>query len=131
MLNQVLWTIDNELAGGSFERICVDLLYRNGFRDIVPIEPQDGGRDAEEFPRPGRGRAGEAAFFQFSLEKDWKAKLRRDVHRLDERNYDFSSLVFVTNQRARGVDVDSLATDFAKNTDGGSSFFRGNGYGFS
>jgi tetratricopeptide (TPR) repeat protein len=66
MLNQVLWTIDNELDGGSFERLCIDLLYRNGYKDIVPIEPQDGGRDAQEFPRQGRGRAGEAAFFQFS-----------------------------------------------------------------
>jgi tetratricopeptide (TPR) repeat protein len=111
MLNQVLWTIDNELDGGSFERLCIDLLYRNGYKDIVPIEPQDGGRDAQEFPRQGRGRAGEAAFFQFSLEKDWRAKLRRDARRLGDRGSEFSTLVFVTSQRARGVDIDSLASE--------------------
>ena len=27
MLNQILWTIDNELEGGSFEQLCIDLLY--------------------------------------------------------------------------------------------------------
>ena len=87
MINRVLWTIDNELDGRTFERLCVDLLYRNGYRDIVPIEPQDGGRDAEEFPRQGRGRAGEAAFFQFSLEDDWKGKCRRVALRLHDRGY--------------------------------------------
>ncbi len=34
MASQVLWTIDNELDGASFERLCVDLLYRNGYCDI-------------------------------------------------------------------------------------------------
>lgn len=111
MINQVLWTIDNELDGRTFERLCVDLLYRNGFRDIVPIEPQDGGRDAEEFPRQGRGRNGEASFFGFSLEGDWKGKCRRVAHRLHDRGYEFSTLVSVTSQRARGIDVDSLAKE--------------------
>lgn len=111
MLNQVLWTLDNEFDGGGFERLCVDLLHRNGYKDIVPIEPQDGGRDAEEFPRRGRGREGEAAFFQFSLVEDWRDKLRRDARKLADRDAEFSTLVFVTSQKARGVDVDSLATE--------------------
>lgn len=51
MQGQVLWAIDNQLDGRKFEQLCVDLLYRNGYKDIVPIEPQDGGRDAEELPR--------------------------------------------------------------------------------
>jgi tetratricopeptide (TPR) repeat protein len=116
MLNQVLWTIDNELDGMSFERLCIDLLYRNGHREIVPIEPQDGGRDAEEFPRQGRGCAGEAAFFQFSKEKDWRSKLRRVARRLADRGgSEFSILVFVTNQKARGIDVDSFRTELLQN----------------
>ena len=56
MQSQVLWAISEELGGAEFERLCVDLLYRNGYKDIVPIEPQDGGRDAEELPRNGRDR---------------------------------------------------------------------------
>ena len=56
MQGQVLWAIDNQLDGRKFEQLCADLLYRNGYKDIVPIEPQDGGRDAEELPRKGRER---------------------------------------------------------------------------
>lgn len=111
MASRVLWMIDNELDGAHFERLCVDLLYRNGYRDIVPIEPQDGGRDAEEFPRRGRDREGCAAFFQFSLEQDWKAKLRRDGRKLSSRRTEFSTLVFVTSRPARGIDVDALKTE--------------------
>jgi len=112
MASQVLWMIDNELGGARFERLCVDLLYRNGYRDIVPIEPQDGGRDAEEQPRRGRDREGCAAMFQFSLEQDWKAKLSRDARKLSRRRTEFSTLVFVTSRAAPGATVDSLKTKF-------------------
>jgi tetratricopeptide (TPR) repeat protein len=111
MASQVLWMIDNELDGARFERLCVDLLFRNGYRDIVPIEPQDGGRDAQEFPRRGRDREGCSAFFQFSLEEKWKAKLNRDAQKLSGRRTEFSALVFVTSRAARGVDVDALKAE--------------------
>jgi hypothetical protein len=112
MMDHVLWIVDNELDGRSFERLCIDLLHRNGDKDIVPIEPQDGGRDAEDLPRQGRGREGCAAFFQFSLDQDWKRKLRRDARKLASRRSEFSTLVFVTSRAARGVDVDSFRTQF-------------------
>jgi tetratricopeptide (TPR) repeat protein len=112
MTSKVLWELDNELSGAVFERICIDLLYRSGYVDIVPIEPQDGGRDAEEYPRKGRAREGRPAFFQFSLEKNWKSKLRRDAKKLISRQSEFDSFVFVTSQKARGVDVDALKKEF-------------------
>ncbi|MCX6842534.1 MAG: tetratricopeptide repeat protein [candidate division WOR-3 bacterium] len=111
MPSQVLWVLDQESDGKHFERLCTDLLFRNGYKDIVPVEPQDGGRDAKELPRRGRGREGETIFFQFSLEKNWKAKLRRDARKLKAGGYDFSTLVFVTNQKARGVDQDKLGNE--------------------
>ena len=114
MLNKVLWAIDNNLDAKAFECLCIDLLYRNGYRDIVPIEPQDGGRDAEELPRLGRSRAGEVTFFQFSLEKSWRAKARRDARKVSGRGYLISSFVVVTSQKARGVDVDSLKSEFRR-----------------
>ena len=49
MFNQVLWTLDHETDSGTFERLCADLLYRTGYRDIVPVgRMKDRGRDAEE-----------------------------------------------------------------------------------
>lgn len=111
MLNQVLWAIDNELSGHKFERLCVDLLFRNGYRQIVPIEPQDAGRDAEEYSTTGQGHLGELCFFQFSLETNWKSKLRRDMHRVYHAGHTPSRFVFVTSQLARGIDRDSIARD--------------------
>lgn len=112
MQSMVLWAIDNELGGAKFERLCVDLLYRNGYKDIVPIEPQDGGRDAEELPRKGRDRDGCPSFFQFSLEAGWKAKIRRDATKLNRRGAQFTYLVFVTSRKVRGVDIDQLRAEF-------------------
>lgn len=112
LFNKILWTLDNEIDGKSFECLCIDLLYRNGYKDIVPIEPQDGGRDAEEFARAGRGQANEPAFFQFSLEVKWKSKLLRDAHKLHQGGHKFKELVFVTSQKARGVDIDALREKF-------------------
>ena len=99
-MNKVLWAIDNELDDAKFERLCVDL-RRQGFLDITPIEPQDGGRDAEEFPRKGRSREGHPTFFQFSKEEDWKRKLRRDAAKLAGRKSEFVTLVFVTSRNSR------------------------------
>jgi tetratricopeptide (TPR) repeat protein len=112
MLEQVLWAIDNVLDGGQFEQLCVDLLYRNGYKDIVPIEPQDGGRDAEELPRKGRDRDGCPSYFQFSKEAGWKAKIRKDAAKLHRRNATFTYLVFATSRKVRGVDIDQLRAEF-------------------
>lgn len=114
MKSQVLWAIDNEIEPQAFERLCTDLLFRGGFKEIVPVEPQDGGRDAEEHARAGRGRDGEAAFFQFSMEKNWKKKLRGDANKLSDGGFKFQTLVFVTSSRARGVDRDALRKEIKK-----------------
>jgi tetratricopeptide (TPR) repeat protein len=112
MQEQVLWAIDNVLDGRKFEQLCVDLLYRNGYQDIVPIEPQDGGRDAEELPRKGRDRDGCPSFFQFSKEAGWKAKIRKDAANLHRRGAKFTYLVFATSRKIRGIDIDELRAEF-------------------
>ena len=111
-MNKTLWALDHELDEAKFERLCIDLLRRQGFLDIAPVEPQDGGRDAEELPRKGRSREGHPAFFQFSKEENWKKKLRRDAEKLAPRKSEFDTFVFVTSRKARGVDVDALKTEF-------------------
>jgi tetratricopeptide (TPR) repeat protein len=112
MQEQVLWAIDHVLEGRQFEQLCVDLLYRNGYKDIVPIEPQDGGRDAEELPRKGRDRDGCPSYFQFSKEAGWKTKIRKDAAKLHRRGAAFTYLVFATSRKVRGVDIDQLRTEF-------------------
>lgn len=46
--NQVLWTLDREIAPQDFERLCVDLLCRDGYWKIVPVGA------VQDFRRPRR-----------------------------------------------------------------------------
>jgi tetratricopeptide (TPR) repeat protein len=112
MQEQVLWAIDHVLEGRQFEQLCVDLLYRNGYKDIVPIDPQDGGRDAEESPRKGRDRDGCPSYFQFSKEAGWKTKIRKDAAKLHRRGATFTYLVFATSRKVRGIDIDQIRAEF-------------------
>ena len=65
MMSKVPWAPDSEIETQALECLCVDLLYRNGFKDIDPVEPQD------------------------------------------------QRFVFITPQKARGVDRDALAQEIS------------------
>lgn len=109
MKGQVLWQLDEETDWRTFERLAADLLYRNGYPRIVPVEgPRDGGRDAQSQAHPGRGRHGELTFFQFSTEGEWKKKLRRELRKVRAGAHDPKSFVFVTTQRVRGEEHDAM-----------------------
>jgi hypothetical protein len=72
----VLWVLDNETDGKTFERLCVDLLGRHGYAAIVPFGGmRDHARDAEMTIYRGHSASGSLVFFQFSLETDWRRKL--------------------------------------------------------
>ena len=115
MLNQVLWVLDNETDPKKFERLCVDLLFRNGYRNIVPIGGvHDRGRDAEARRAKGIDKVGELTFFQFSLQKTWKKKLFAELRKVAEKGHEISSFVFLTNQTVSGRDIDRLKDKIAK-----------------
>jgi tetratricopeptide (TPR) repeat protein len=109
MLNQVLWILDNETDFKTFERLCVDLLFRNGFHDIIPFGGiHDNGRDAEVRGQGGHDEAGRITFFQFSLQKDWKKKLRSELRKVAAAGHQISRFVLVTSQEVHGRDIDRL-----------------------
>ena len=110
MSNRVLWTIDNEISGNRFERLCTDLLGREGFRDIVPIGGNyDRGRDAEIRRLKGIKSTGGITFFQYSLENDWRSKLERELKKVHKNEHEITFYVFVTSQRVTGDSRDKLA----------------------
>lgn len=84
----------------SFEQLCSSLLVKE-YPKIIPLGgPKDGGRDAVEpstihnlFQTEDGG-----TIFQFSLEKTWKSKLRRELKKVFENGYHPSNYVFVSNQ---------------------------------
>jgi tetratricopeptide (TPR) repeat protein len=109
MFNRVLWTLDNEMDGGTFERLCTDLLGREGYRDIIPLGgTYDGGRDAEIRRFRGVVDTGGITFFQYSLEKGWENKLTRELHKVEERGHQIDFYVFVTSQKVTGYKRDKL-----------------------
>lgn len=111
MLNQILWTLDNEMDGTRFERLCTDLLFREGYKDIIPIGGNyDRGRDAQIHRLKGIRTKGGKVFFQYTLEKKWDTKLRRELAKVKKNSHDIDFYVFVTTQKITGNQRDRLET---------------------
>ena len=111
--DQILWTLDNSIAPAEFEKLCVDLLSREGYRHIVPIGgTKDHGRDAEASYFVGATAAHETVAFQFSLDKKWENKLTRDASTIAAHRSDVVAMVFVTTQSVTGAKQDALRSAF-------------------
>ena len=97
MYNKVLWTLDNQFDDISFEKLCSDLLSREGFYKIIPIGGNyDGGRDAE------LRSSKDYYYFQYSLEKNWESKLKKEFKKITNSNKIISKYLFVTSQKVTG-----------------------------
>lgn len=106
--DEILWSLDNSISPAEFERLCIDLLEREGYHQIVPIGgTKDHGRDAELRYCTGRSDNQEVVAFQFSLEQRWEQKLWKDVVKIAKHRH-LVALVFVTSRKVTGAKEDSL-----------------------
>jgi len=111
--DKVLWTLDNETQPGTFERLCVDLLGREGYRHINPIGgSKDQGKDAEIRCWKGSGDGCSAIIFQFSLMDDWEPKLKNDAKKIAKNCPETLAMVFVTSQKVSGSKQNQLRKAF-------------------
>ena len=97
--NRVLYAIDTATAPREFEQLCVDMLFREGYRHIIPGgRTNDLGRDAEI--RFWCGGSAEFAniVFQFSLEEKWEKKLKADADKVAKWCSGVAAMVFVTSR---------------------------------
>jgi len=109
VFNPVLWTLDNEVDPGTFERLYSDLMYRNGYKSIIPFgRTRDGGRDAEIRLYRGNDATEGRVFFQYSLEDRWESKLFRELEKVKQYNQKISTFVFITSQNVSGQKIDLL-----------------------
>lgn len=107
MYSKVLWTLDNQLDGASFERLCSDLLSREGFYKIIPIGGNyDGGRDAE------LKISKDYYYFQYSLEKNWELKIKKEFKKISNSNKSISKYLFITSQKVTGNKKDNWELSF-------------------
>lgn len=108
-----LWTLDHHLSASDFERLCVDLLIRDGYWRILPIGgTKDHGRDAEGRYWHGKSPEQSVVVFQFSTEQNWEKKLRRDAEKIAAHCPDATAMVFVTSRTVTGEKRDKLSTEF-------------------
>jgi hypothetical protein len=107
--DKVLWALDNQIQPRDFERLCVDLLSREGYRHIEPSGgTKDNGKDAEICFWEGGSEKQSTIAFQFSLEDRWERKLTEDAKKIAAKCSNIVELVFVTSQRVTGAKKDSL-----------------------
>src|SRR5258706_2741971 len=112
----VLWVLDsNEIDGKTFERLCIDLLGRDGYAKIIPVgDTRDHGRDAEMTFHSGGLESGSVVFFQFSREERWERKLQKEARKIAKYGHSISALVFVTSRIVTGEKRDKLKKAFKK-----------------
>lgn len=97
--SKVLYALEHTIEPTGFEALCVDLLCREGFVRIVPGgRTRDLGRDAETRYWTEENKLRPSVAFQFSMEKKWEAKLRREVTKILNHCNTIERVVFVTNQ---------------------------------
>lgn len=112
---KVLWALDNEIQPLEFERLCVDVLGREGYRHIKPSGgTKDMGKDAEVSIWSGISDERSEIVFQFSLEKNWEKKLTRDAQKIASNFKNVLELVFVSCQRVTGSKKEKLKSEFRK-----------------
>lgn len=112
-LPKVLWAIDQHISPRDFERLCVDLLSREGYWSIVPVGgTRDQGRDAEATYWRGKSKPAAEVVFQFSLEENWERKLRKDTAKIAEAGARPQAMVFVTSQTVTGEKHEKLRVEW-------------------
>lgn len=109
----VLYALDHHLSPRDFERLCVDLLGRDGYWRIEPIGgTNDHGRDAEAVYWRGKSAHRAVVVFQFSLQEDWERKMREDADKIAAHCPAVEAMVFVTSRTVTGAKQDKLAAEF-------------------
>lgn len=96
-LNKTVLALEKLTDHFEFERLCSTLLERE-FGSIVPLGgPGDRGRDAIAGLYTLQGERSGEVIFQYSLEKEWRAKLRRELKKVKGNGFNPAKFVFVTN----------------------------------
>jgi len=93
----------------AFEDMCSSLLVSD-YPHIIPLGgTKDRGRDAIE-PTfiSGLFQSDDGAILQFSTEKSWESKLKRELKKVFQKGHNPIQYVFVTSQKVSSTDFDRL-----------------------
>jgi TIR domain-containing protein/restriction endonuclease len=90
--NLVIYCLEKITDYLEFERLCHDLMSREGYPSIEPLGGfADKGRDAVHVNRTDK-----TAIFAYSVREDWRAKLAEDADKVRKHGHRCDLFVFVT-----------------------------------
>lgn len=110
--------ISDNYDSKKFEVLCNTLLMRYGYSNIVPIGGvKDNARDAEIRVFEGSDLRDRIIYFQYSLQKEWKSKLKNELKKLTQtQKKKISKYIFVSSQNITGYTKDELEKEFLDNS---------------
>ncbi len=114
--NPTIYCLEEITDYSEFERLCSDLMSREGYSSIEPLGGfKDKGRDAIHVNKENS----KATVFAYSVREDWRAKLSEDAKKIRDHGHPCQQLVFVTTARFTPSERDE-AINTIKNDSGWS-----------
>lgn len=107
--NVTIYCLENITDYFEFERLCHDLMARQGYTKIEPLGGfSDKGRDALH-----TSQTGVETIFAYSVREDWRAKLAEDASKIHKHRHSCQELVFLTTARPSAGERDEAVAFIA------------------
>ena len=91
--DHIIYCLERVTDYDQFERLCQDLMVRNGYPDIEPLGgTKDKGRDALHVSRQAPS---EVTVFAYSVREDWRKKLDEDCRKIQKHGHECHRLAFL------------------------------------
>lgn len=101
--NPTIYCLEEITDYSEFERLCSDLMSRQGFTSIEPLGGfHDKGRDAIHVNKTDSN----VTIFAYSVREDWRAKLAEDAKKIKDHGHKCDRLIFVTTARFSATERD-------------------------
>src|SRR5215469_1486202 len=95
--NLTIYCLQEVTDYSEFERLCSDLMSREGYNAIEPLGGfKDKGRDAIHISKFGK-----TTIFAYSVREDWRAKLAEDAQKIHRHGHACDDLVFIRTEDVR------------------------------
>lgn len=109
--NPTIYCLEEITDYFEFERLCSDLMSREGYSSIEPLGGfKDKGRDAVNFNKTGF----DTTIFAYSVREDWRAKLAEDAKKIKDHGHACKRLVFLTTARFTATERDEALETIQK-----------------
>lgn len=111
--NITIYCLEKLTDYAEFERLCSDLMIREGFSNLEPLGNfKDKGRDAIHIDE----KQGTTTIFAYSVREDWQAKLFEDAAKVKKHGHKCDQLVFLTTANfsagERDIAIARIKADF-------------------